>query len=134
MREPIQTPNAPVPIGPYVQALIAHGHLVFVSGQIGMTPSGALVGEDVRAQTRQALENLRAILKAAGAGLEHVVKTTVFLHSLQDFAAMNEVYAEYFGAHPPARTTVEVSGLPRGALVEIEAIAVVPPGSSSASP
>ncbi|GBD06657.1 2-iminobutanoate/2-iminopropanoate deaminase [bacterium HR21] len=129
MREPIHTPHAPAPIGPYVQALVTEGRLLFISGQIGLTPAGSLAGEDVRTQTRQALDNLRAILQAAGAGLEHVVKTTVFLRSLQDFAAMNEVYAEYFGAHPPARTTVEVSGLPRGALVEIEAIAVIPSGA-----
>lgn len=132
MREDVHTPKAPAPIGPYRQALIAHGRFVFVSGQIGLTPEGVLV-EGIQAQTRQALENLRAILEAAGAGLQHVVKTTVFLRSLQDFAAMNEVYAEYFGATLPARTTVEVSGLPRGALVEIEAIAVVPQADTAAA-
>ncbi len=126
MREVLSTSRAPAPIGPYVQGIRATGTLVFVSGQLGLTPDGAMAGEDIRAQTRQALQNLEAILQSAGARLEHVVKTTIFLRSLQDFAAMNEVYAEFFGAHPPARTTVEVSALPRGALVEIEAIAVVP--------
>jgi len=126
MRESIIAMRAPQPIGPYVHAVAVSGTLVFVSGQIGITTSGELVAADVRAQTRQALENLRAILEAAGSDLAHVVKTTVFLRSMQDFAAMNEVYAEFFGAAPPARTTVEVSALPRGALVEIEAIAVRP--------
>ncbi len=126
MRESIIARQAPQPIGPYVHAVAVSGTLVFVSGQIGITASGELVAPDVRAQTRQALENLRAILEAAGSDLAHVVKTTVFLCSMQDFAAMNEVYAEYFGTAPPARTTVEVSALPRGALVEIEAIAVRP--------
>jgi 2-iminobutanoate/2-iminopropanoate deaminase len=126
MREVLSTPDAPAPIGPYVQGILARGAVVVVSGQIGLRADGTMAGEDVAAQTRQALENVRAILKAAGADLEHVVKTTVFLRSLQDFAAMNQVYAEFFGDHPPARTTVEVSGLPRGALVEIEAIAVIP--------
>jgi 2-iminobutanoate/2-iminopropanoate deaminase len=126
MRESIIAAQAPRPIGPYVHAVAVSGTLVFVSGQIGITASGELVAADVRAQTRQALENLRAILEAAGSDLGHVVKTTVFLRSMQDFAAMNEVYAEFFGATPPARTTVEVSALPRGALVEIEAIAVRP--------
>ncbi len=126
MRESIIARQAPQPIGPYVHAVAVSGTLVFVSGQIGITASGELVAPDVRAQTRQALENLQAILEAAGTDLAHVVKTTVFLRSMQDFAAMNEVYAEYFGTAPPARTTVEVSALPRGALVEIEAIAVRP--------
>ncbi|MDW8011479.1 MAG: RidA family protein [Bacteroidota bacterium] len=126
MRETIFTNAAPAPIGPYVQAVLTQGKLLFISGQIGLTPDGVLVSEDVREQTRQALENLRSILVQAGAGLEHVVKTTVFLRSMQDFPAMNEVYADFFGPHPPARTTVEVSALPRGALVEIEAIAVIP--------
>jgi 2-iminobutanoate/2-iminopropanoate deaminase len=126
MRESIIAAQAPQPIGPYVHAVAVSGTLVFVSGQIGITASGELVAADVRAQTWQALENLRAILEAAGSDLGHVVKTTVFLRSMQDFAAMNEVYAEFFGATPPARTTVEVSALPRGALVEIEAIAVRP--------
>jgi 2-iminobutanoate/2-iminopropanoate deaminase len=126
MRKTVHTANAPQPIGPYVQAVQAKGQLLFVSGQIGLTAEGKMVAEDIRSQTRQALENLRAILAAAGAGIEHVVKTTVFLRSLADFAAMNEVYAEFFGAHPPARTTVEVSALPAGALVEIEAIALLP--------
>lgn len=126
MRDVLSTTAAPAPIGPYVQGIRAAGTFIFVSGQLGLTPDGALAGEDVRAQTRQALRNLQAILQSAGAGLEQVVKTTVFLRSLQDFPAMNEVYAEFFGAQPPARTTVEVSALPREALVEIEAIAVLP--------
>ncbi|MCS6965369.1 MAG: Rid family detoxifying hydrolase [Candidatus Kapabacteria bacterium] len=126
MREAVATSGAPTPIGPYVQGVLAQGKLLFISGQIGLTPEGDMVAADIRSQTRQSLENIRAILASVGAGLEHVVKTTIFLRSLEDFPVVNEIYAGFFGVHPPARTTVEVSALPRGALVEIEAIAVLP--------
>lgn len=123
-REQISTAGAPAAIGPYSQA-IATDTLVFASGQVALDPSsGQLMGDDVRAQTRRALENLKAVLAAAGSSLDQVVKTTVFLTRMSDFAAMNEVYGEYFTQAPPARSTVTVAELPRGAQVEIEAIAV----------
>lgn len=123
-REQISTPSAPAAIGPYSQA-IAAGTLVFASGQIALHPSsGQITGGDVREQTRQALENVKAVLAAAGSSLDQVVKTTVFLAHMADFAAMNEVYAQYFPHIPPARSTVGVAELPRGALVEIEVVAL----------
>lgn len=123
-RDRIATEKAPSAIGPYNQA-IASGELVFCSGQIALDPaSGQLVEGDVQAQTRQALHNLSAVLQAAGASLNTVVKTTVFLISMADFASMNTTYAEFFAAEPPARSTIAVAELPRGARVEIEAIAV----------
>jgi 2-iminobutanoate/2-iminopropanoate deaminase len=123
-RERISTTDAPGAIGPYSQA-IATGNFVFCSGQVPLEPaSGALVEGDVRAQTRRALENLSGVLNAAGSSLAQVVKTTVFLISMGDFAAMNEVYAEFFPGEPPARSTIAVAELPKGALVEIEAIAL----------
>jgi 2-iminobutanoate/2-iminopropanoate deaminase len=122
--EIVSTPNAPAAIGPYSQAVKAGG-LVFCSGQIALRPDGSLVTADVGAETRQALENLRAVLTAAGAGLGQVVKTTVFLRTMEDFPAMNDVYREFFPERPPARATVAVAGLPRGARVEIEATAVI---------
>ena len=123
----ISTENAPKAIGPYSQAIAASGSLVFCSGQIPLDPAtGEMVGVgDVRAQTRRVMENLKAVLEAAGASLAKVVKTTIYLADLQDFAAVNEIYAGYFGEAPPARATVEVAGLPRGAMVEIDAIAVI---------
>lgn len=126
--EAIRTDQAPAPVGPYNQAIRATGTLVFLSGQIPLDPqTGAIVGDgDVAAQTRQVMENLSAVLAAAGAGWQHVVKTTVFLADLQDFAAMNQVYASYFqDTTAPARACVEVSRLPKDVRVEIEAIAVV---------
>ncbi|RLB54399.1 MAG: reactive intermediate/imine deaminase [Deltaproteobacteria bacterium] len=126
-RQPIATDAAPAAIGPYSQAVRA-GDLVFCSGQIALdAATGALVGEgDVAAQTRRVMENLRAVLEAAGASFDSVVKTTIFVKDLNDFVAVNEVYASFFGdAPPPARATVEVSRLPKDVLVEIDAIAIV---------
>ncbi len=128
MREPISTQSAPQAIGPYSQAIKANG-LVFTSGQVALDPqTGALVQGDVAAQTEQSLKNIAAILKAAGSGLNKVVKSTVFLKNMNDFAMMNEVYARYFKAAgnqaPPARSTVEVARLPKDALVEIDVIAL----------
>ena len=123
-RERISTTDAPGAIGPYSQA-IATGRFVFCSGQVPLEPaSGALVEGDVRVQTRRALENLSGVLNAAGSSLAQVVKTTVFLISMSDFAAMNEVYAEFFPGDPPARSTIAVAELPKSARVEIEAIAL----------
>jgi 2-iminobutanoate/2-iminopropanoate deaminase len=123
-RELVKTADAPAAIGPYSQA-IATGELVFASGQIALDPgSGQLAEGDVQTQTRRALENLSAVLLAAGSSLGQIVKTTVFLTSMDDFATMNAVYGEYFTGDPPARSTIAVAALPRGARVEIEAIAV----------
>ena len=121
----IQTENAPAAIGPYSQAIDSGAGLVFVSGQIPIDPStGTFVPGGIREQTRQSLTNAQAILAATGLGLENVVKTTVFLADMGDFAAMNEVYAQFFAAPYPARSAVAVKTLPKGALVEIECIAV----------
>ena len=122
--EKIFTELAPPPIGPYSQGMRA-GSLVFTAGQIGFRADGTLAEGDVAAQTRQAIENLRAVLEAGGATLDGVVKTTIFLYDMNDFVTVNGVYAEYFGGSAPARSTVQVARLPKDALVEIEAIAVV---------
>lgn len=126
MLERVQTDSAPAAIGPYSQAMKLND-LVFTAGQIPLDPgSMELVGgDDVAAQTGQVMENLRAILEASGAGLETVLKTTVFLVDMGDFAAMNEVYGRFFQDHRPARSTVEVSRLPKDARVEIDAIATL---------
>ena len=124
----IQTDQAPAPVGPYNQAIAATGEMIFVAGQIPLDPAtGAIVGEgDVAQQTEQAIANLTAILQAAGATLADVVKTSVFLKNMNDFAAMNAVYANHFGDETaPARACVEVARLPKDVLVEIECIAVV---------
>lgn len=121
----INTPGAPAAIGPYSQAVKLDG-LIFTAGQVALDPSsGQLVGDSVAAQTRQVLTNLSAVLQGAGASLKDVVKTTVFLVNMSDFAAMNEVYGQFFTGLPPARSTVAVAELPRKALVEIECIAHV---------
>lgn len=123
-RELVHAPEAPAAVGPYSHAVVAGG-LVFASGQIALDPqTGEVVGDDVATQTRLALENLGRVLAAAGSGLDRAVRLTVYLADLADFAAMNRVYAEFFPADPPARVCVAVRGLPRGALVEIEAVAV----------
>ncbi len=121
----IHTEAAPKAIGPYSQAMRV-GELVFTAGQIPLNPeTGALVEGGIEVQTRQVLNNLAHVLEAAGSGLSRVVKTTVFMQDLGEFAAMNVVYGEFFTAHPPARSTIQVAALPRGAKVEIECIALV---------
>ena len=122
-RSIVSTTDAPQAIGPYSQA-IALDNLVFCSGQIPLTPAGTLAEGDIAVQTRQVLINLKGLLAASGSSLEDVLKTTVFLVDMADFAAMNAVYAEFFTSAPPARSTVQVSRLPRDVRVEIEAIAV----------
>jgi 2-iminobutanoate/2-iminopropanoate deaminase len=117
----IQTLNAPAAIGPYSQA-IALGDLLFTSGQIPLRADGTLLEGDITAQTTQVLTNLKAVIESAGASLDKVVKTTVFMKNLDDFAAMNKVYGDTFGSHTPARSTVQVAKLPRDVLVEIEAV------------
>ena len=126
MKEVIRTDSAPAPFqgAPYSQAIKANG-FVFVSGQLALKPDHAeIVGDAITEQTEQVLANLRAVLEAAGSGLDRLVKTTVFLQNLDDFAGMNEVYAKHVGTVPPARSTFQVAKLPSGALVEIEAIAL----------
>src|SRR2546428_5281889 len=123
MRDVILTDRGPKPIGPYSQAIRANGFL-YLSGQVALDPkTGEMPGADIKLQTQRALENVKGILEAAGSNLHHVVKTTVFLKDMNDFAAMNEVYAKYFTLAAPARSTVQVARLPKDALVEIEVIA-----------
>jgi 2-iminobutanoate/2-iminopropanoate deaminase len=123
-RSTVHTETAPAAIGPYSQA-VQCGDLVFCSGQIALDPkTGELASGDAAMQTRQALQNLEAVLQAAGSSLAQVVKTTIFLVDLADFGKVNQVYGEFFAAAPPARSTVQVAALPRGAQVEIEAVAV----------
>ena len=123
-RESVQTENAPKAIGPYQQAIKANG-FIYTAGQIPIDPKTAnLVEGDISAQTRQVLENLKAVLAAGGSALDRVVKATVFLKNMADFTAMNEVYAQYLGSAKPARSTVAVAELPRGALVEIDLVAL----------
>ncbi len=123
--EPVYTPAAPAAIGPYSQAIVA-GNLVFTAGQVALDPkTGQLVGSDVAAQTARVMENVQAVLEAAGASLHSVVKTTVYLADMGDFSAMNEVYGRYFGDHKPARSTVQAARLPKDAKVEIDTIAVL---------
>ena len=122
------TDQAPAPVGPYNQAVIASGQIIFVAGQIALDPvTGELVGAgDVAAQTQQVIANLAAILEAAGASFDNVVKTSIFLKNMEDFATVNQIYGQYFGgATAPARACVEVARLPRDGVVEIECIAVI---------
>ncbi len=121
----VSTDRAPAAIGPYSQAVLAGGFL-YTSGQIALDAAGALVGDDAASQARQVFANLRAILEAGGCGPEDVVKTTVFLADMDDFAAVNEVYAEFFGDHRPARSTVQAGRLPLDVRVEVECLARVP--------
>ena len=126
IRKVVTAPKAPAAVGPY-SAAIQIDHLVYTAGQIPLDPeSGQLVAGGIEEQTQQALTNLKNVLEAAGSALEWVVKTTVFLQNMGDFARMNSVYAEFFQADPPARSAVEVGALPLGALVEIEAVAAIP--------
>jgi 2-iminobutanoate/2-iminopropanoate deaminase len=124
-KETVSTDKAPKAIGPYEQA-IRVGDFIYVSGQIPLDPrTGNLLDGDIKTQTRQVMENLKAIVEAANSSMERIVKATVFLKNIGDFAAMNEIYAEYLGTAKPARSTVAVADLPRGALVEIDLIALV---------
>ena len=124
-RKVIQTEKAPKAIGPYSQA-IRTDSLIFTAGQIGLVPAtGELIANSVEEQTRQALTNLKNVVEGAGSTLAHVVKTTVFLKDMNDFPKMNAIYAEFFGENPPARSTVAVAALPKGGLVEIEAVALI---------
>src|ERR671917_335914 len=124
MKKVISTTEAPAAVGPYSQA-VRVGQFVFTAGQIPLDPkSGQIVSQDISEQTRRVLDNLTAVLSAENLTFNHIVKTTIFLMDMNDFQAVNEVYASYFTAQPPARSTVQVSGLPKGARVEIECIAV----------
>jgi 2-iminobutanoate/2-iminopropanoate deaminase len=123
-KEVIFTEKAPKAIGPYSQA-IKSGNLLFISGQVPVNPATGELTGDIKTQTRQVLENIKSILLAAGASTIDIVKTTVFLKNLDDFNVMNEIYGAYFPQDAPARSTVEVARIPRGALIEIEAIAVI---------
>jgi 2-iminobutanoate/2-iminopropanoate deaminase len=120
----VQTSGAPAAIGPYSQGIVVN-NLFYSSGQIPLTPEGTMVTGDIKDQTHQVFRNLQAVLQEAGASLETVVKATVFIKNMDEFAAVNEVYGEYFSAHKPARSCVEVARLPKDALVEIEVVALV---------
>jgi 2-iminobutanoate/2-iminopropanoate deaminase len=120
----VQTNRAPSAIGPYSQAVVANG-MVFTSGQIALTPEGVMLENDIVIQTNQVLKNLKAVLEEAGSSMDSVIKTTIFLASMDDFTVVNEIYAEAFGSHKPARSTVAVKTLPKNALVEIDAVALV---------
>ncbi len=120
----VQTKNAPSAIGPYSQAVVANG-MVYTSGQIALTPEGVMLEDDVVLQTKQVLSNLEAVLNEAGSSMSQVVKTTIFIASMDDFGVINEIYEEAFGSHKPARATVAVKTLPKNALVEIDAVALV---------
>ena len=123
MKKAINAEQAPAAVGPYVHAVEAGG-LIFTSGQLGLIPESGELPEGVEAQTHQSLKNLAVVLEAAGSGLEHVVKTSVFLDDINDFAKVNEIYAQYFQGETPARSCVQVAKLPKGGLVEIEVVAV----------
>lgn len=124
MHHIFETSHAPLPIGPYAQAIQA-GNMIFISGQIPLSPeTGELAGPDLATQTTQVLKNLQAILTAANCTISQIVKTTVFMTDLSEFAAFNKIYGAWLGSHTPARSTVQVAGLPKGSLIEIEAIVV----------
>jgi len=126
LRRPVATEEAPAAIGPYSQGMLC-GNLLFISGQLPIDPaSGELVSGSIEEKTHRVIQNIRAIAEAAGGGLEDVVKTTVFLKDMNDFGAMNSVYAEYFTETPPARAAIQVAALPKGADIEIEAIVLMP--------
>jgi 2-iminobutanoate/2-iminopropanoate deaminase len=120
----VSTDKAPAAIGPYSQAII-HNGLVYTSGQIALKPNGEFIDGDITEQTKQVMKNLEAVLAAAGSSLQKVIKTTIFLHDMGDFAVVNEIYASFFKEHKPARSTVEAASLPKSAKVEIEVVAVV---------
>jgi len=125
MKEIVLTDRGPKPIGPYSQAVKANG-LLYMSGQVALDPkTGEMVGSTIAEQTERVMNNIKGIIEAAGSNLHHVVKTTVYLKDMNDFAAMNEVYGKFFTAAPPARSTVQVSRLPKDALVEIDVIAAL---------
>ncbi|HET8781360.1 MAG TPA: RidA family protein [Pyrinomonadaceae bacterium] len=124
-REPVKTNNAPAALGPYSQA-IKVGEFVYTSGQVALDPAtGELVGKDIAEQTERVLKNVAAVLEAAGSNLDQVVKTLVFLADMNDFVAMNAVYAKFFTGAPPARSTIQAARLPKDALIEIEAVALI---------
>lgn len=126
MKSIVNTPKAPAPVGPYSQAVEVNGFL-FCSGQIALTPgSGDLVTSDIKSETTQVMKNIEAVLTAAGLGFSDVVKSTIYLTNMQDFALVNEIYGSYFKIEPPARTTIAVSALPKGVHVEVEVIAARP--------
>lgn len=129
----IRTDNAPKAIGPYSVGVQAC-HFLYTAGQIGLDPkSGTIVTGGIEMETRQVMNNLKAIVESAGASMNDVIKTTVFLRDMNDFAKMNAIYGEFFAANPPARSTVQVAGLPKGALVEIELIAMLPKSGCNCS-
>ncbi|MBM3734636.1 MAG: RidA family protein [Acidobacteria bacterium] len=124
MKQTVSTTHAPKAIGPYSQAVI-HGGLAYLSGQIPLDPAtGQLIDGDIAAQTARVLDNLKAVLEATGSSLDRVLKTTVYLSDISEFAKMNEVYAGYFGSNPPARSTIQAAALPRGARIEVDIIAI----------
>ena len=124
LREPLSTTDAPAAIGPYSQAMRAEGRFLFLSGQVPLRPDGELVTGDIKLQTAQVVANIRAVLATAGLTPDSIVKTTIFLSSMDHFAGVNEVYGGMFSGPPPARSTVAVAGLPKGADVEIEVVAI----------
>ncbi|MCD8148831.1 MAG: RidA family protein [Clostridiales bacterium] len=124
MKESINVTEAPAAVGPYVHA-VKTGNLVFTSGQLGLIPADGSLPEGVEAQTRQSLENIKTVLEGCGSDLDHVVKTSIFLADIADFAKVNEIYGEFFTGEVPARSCVEVANLPKGGLIEIEVVAEV---------
>ncbi len=122
MKESINVAGAPAAVGPYVHA-VKTGNLVFTSGQLGLIPADGSLPEGIEAQTRQSLENIKTVLEGCGSDLDHVVKTTIFLADIADFAKVNEIYGEFFTGEVPARSCVEVANLPKGGLIEIEVVA-----------